>query len=228
MVARELPKPTGERPVGERETLAFLGEHRVPVIPARLVTSAQEAGEAAQSLGGAVACKIASPDIAHKTEAGGVRLGVDPADAPAAYDAIVASAQSYDAKARIEGVLVAPMRSGGVELIVGVSSDPEWGLAITVGAGGVLTEVLGDSQTRLSPIDEHEARDMVLSLKSAKLLQGFRGSAPADMDRLAKAIVAIADAAAALGPGLAALEVNPLRVAGDEIEALDALAIWSA
>jgi hypothetical protein len=69
---------------------------------------------------------------------------------------------------------------------------------------------------------------MVLSLKSAKLLQGFRGSVPADMDRLAKAIVAIADAAAALGPGLAALEVNPLRVAGGEIEALDALAIWSA
>ena len=118
-------------------------------------------------------------------------------------------------------------RSGGAELIVGVTNDPEWGLAITVGAGGVLTEVLGDSQTRLLPIDEHEARDMVLSLKSAKLLQGFRGSPIADMDSLARAIVAIGHAAAALGPDLAALEVNPLRVSGSEIEALDALAIWS-
>ena len=91
----------------------------------------------------------------------------------------------------------------------------------------MLTEVLGDSQTRLLPIDEHEAREMVLSLKSAKLLQGFRGAPPADMQALARAIVAIGDAAAALGPDLAALEVNPLRVAGGEIEALDALAIWS-
>jgi hypothetical protein len=79
----------------------------------------------------------------------------------------------------------------------------------------------------LLPIDEEEARDMVLSLKGAKLLQGFRGSAPADLEALARAIVSIGDAAAALGPELAALEVNPLRVSGSEIEALDALAIWS-
>ncbi len=227
MTQRALPPPSGERPVGERETLAFLERHGVPVIPARLVTSAHEAFEAAKAMGGPVACKIASPQIAHKTEAGGVKLGVDPADAGAAYETIVTSVRALAPSALIDGVLVAPMRSGGTELIVGVSNDPEWGLAITVGAGGVLTEVLGDSQTRLLPIDEHEAREMVLSLKSAKLLQGFRGAPPADMQALARAIVAIGDAAAALGPDLAALEVNPLRVAGGEIEALDALAIWS-
>ncbi|MCB2076485.1 MAG: acetate--CoA ligase family protein, partial [Novosphingobium sp.] len=224
---RALPEPSGERPIGERETLGFLGRHGVPVIPSRLATNASEAAEAAKELGGAVVCKIASPDIAHKTEAGGVRLEVDPDDAGRVHDEIVASARAYNPSARIDGVLVAPMRSGGTELIVGVVNDPEWGLAITVGTGGVLTEVMGDSQTRLLPVDEQEARDMVLALKGAKLLQGFRGAPPADLDALAGAIVAIGDAAAALGPDLAALEVNPLRVSGSEIEALDALAVWN-
>jgi len=224
---RALPAPADARPVGERETLAFLGSHGVPVIPAKLVTNAGEAMAAAGDLAGPVVCKIASPDIAHKTEAGGVMLGVDPDEAGAAFEAIVASASAYDPSACIDGVLVAPMRSGGTELIVGVSNDPEWGLAITVGTGGVLTEILGDSQTRLLPIDEQEAQDMVLSLKGAKLLQGFRGAPTADLDGLARAIVAIGDAAAALGPELAALEVNPIRVSGHEIEALDALAIWN-
>lgn len=224
---RALPAPSGERPRGERETLAFLDKHDVPVIPSRLATNASEASEAAKELGGAVVCKIASPDIAHKTEAGGVRLGVDPGDAGRVHDEIVAAARAYNPSARVDGVLVAPMRAGGTELIVGVVNDPEWGLAITVGSGGVLTEVMGDSQTRLLPIDEQEARDMVLALKGAKLLQGFRGAPPADLDALARAIVAIGDAAAALGAHLAALEVNPLRVSGDEIEALDALAVWN-
>jgi acyl-CoA synthetase (NDP forming) len=227
MTQRALPMPSGEHPIGERETLAFLGARGVPVIPARLVTSAAEAGEFAAGLGGLLVCKIASPEIAHKTEAGGVRLGVAPTDVAQAFDEIVAAAAAYDPQARIDGVLVAPMRSGGAELIVGVTNDPEWGLAITVGTGGVLTEVLGDSQTRLLPIDALEAREMVLELKGAKLLTGFRGAPPADLDALAEAIVAIGDAAAALGPQLAALEVNPLRVSGSEIEALDALAIWT-
>ena len=224
---RALPTASGEHPVGERQTLAFLGKQGVPVIPSRLATNASEAAESASELGGAVVCKIASPDIAHKTEAGGVRLEVDPGDAGRVHDEIVASARAYNPSARIDGVLVAPMRSGGTELIVGVVNDPEWGLAITVGSGGVLTEVMGDSQTRLLPIDEQEARDMVLALKGAKLLQGFRGAPPADLDALARAIVAIGDAAAVLGPDLAALEVNPLRVSGSEIEALDALAVWN-
>ena len=224
---RALPTASGEHPVGERQTLAFLGKQGVPVIPSRLATNASEAAESASELGGAVVCKIASPDIAHKTEAGGVRLEVDPGDAGRVHDEIVASARAYNPSARIDGVLVAPMRSGGTELIVGVVNDPEWGLAITVGSGGVLTEVMGDSQTRLLPIDEQEARDMVLALKGAKLLQGFRGAPSADLDALARAIVAIGDAAAVLGPDLAALEVNPLRVSGSEIEALDALAVWN-
>ncbi|MBV1917694.1 MAG: acetate--CoA ligase family protein [Sphingomonadaceae bacterium] len=227
-IAQDLPAPCGEHPVGERETLQYLSSRGAPVIPARLVATADEAAQFAEELGGRAAYKIASPDIAHKTEANGVRLDIAPGDAKETFASIVAAASAYDPSARVEGVLIAPMRDAGTEMIVGVTRDPEWGLAITVGTGGVLTEILEDSETRLLPIDEAHARDMVLSLKGAKLLQGFRGSEPADLDALCKAIVAIGDAAAALGPDIAALEVNPLRVSGAQVEALDALAIYAA
>ena len=224
---RALPADSGARPAGERETLDYLAGQGVPVIPARLARSSEEAAQIAHEMGGQCAYKIASPDIAHKTEANGVRLDVGPGAAAQTFDAIVAAARAYRADAQVDGVLIAPMRTAATELIVGVTRDPEWGLALTVGIGGVLTEILGDSETRLLPIDEAEARGMVMALKGAKLLEGFRGAPPADLDALSRCIVAIADAAAALGPDLAALEINPLRVDADQIEALDALAVFS-
>jgi acyl-CoA synthetase (NDP forming) len=219
--------PVAARPKGERETLAHLAASGAPVIPTTLAATADEAAQAAQALGGPAVLKIASPDIAHKTEAGGVRLNVSGADeARRVFDEIMASARAYAPSARLEGVIVAPMRKGGTELIVGVARDPSWGPAIAVGLGGVLAEALGDSVVRLLPIDAREAREMLLSLKASVLLKGFRGAPPADLDVLAAAIVAIGDAALALGPDLGALEVNPLRVLGTEIEALDGLTVY--
>jgi succinyl-CoA synthetase beta subunit len=200
----------------------------VPVIPATLVRDPEQAARAADDLGGPVVLKIASPDIPHKTEAGGVRLNVTGADqARRVFEEIVRSAKAYAPSARIEGVIVSPMREPALELIVGVARDPEWGPVIVVGLGGVLAEALQDSQVRLLPVSAEAARAMLLELRGARLLQGFRGAPPADLDRLSRTIVAIGDAALALGPDLAALEVNPLRVRGAEIEALDGLAIYS-
>ena len=217
-----------ERPVGERATLDYLARRGVSVIPSRLAATADEAAEIAGDLGGRLVLKIASPDIAHKTEAGGVRLNVVDSEAGTVFEDIVASARRHDPDARIDGVLVSPMReSGGVELIVGVARDPQWGPAIAVGIGGTMAEILDDSRVRLLPIGKEEVREMLLSLRMAALLQGFRGAEPADLDTLSEAIFAIGDAALALGPKLAALEINPLRVAGNEIEALDALAVYS-
>jgi acyl-CoA synthetase (NDP forming) len=217
------------RPVGERETLAYLAAHGVPVIPTTLVTSAEEAAAAIERTGGTMVMKIASPDIAHKTEAGGVRLNIiDSEQGRRVYEEIVASARAYAADARIDGVVVAPMRGPATELIVGVARDPDWGPVIALGMGGILAEALADSQVRLLPVTKDEVRDMLMSLRMAKLLRGFRGTPAADLDRLAAAIVAIGDAALALGPGLAALEVNPLRVQGGEIEALDGLTVYAA
>jgi acyl-CoA synthetase (NDP forming) len=219
----------GVRPNSEREVLAFLSGCGVPVVAARLVTTRAAAVAAAQELDQPVALKVASPDIAHKTEAGGVKLDVKgPSAVAEAYDAILASVKQRAANARIEGVLIAPMRSGGLEMLVGTVRDPQWGPVLAVGLGGVWVEALDDTQLRLLPVSVLEAKDMLLSLRAAKLLQGFRGTPAVDLDRLAAVIAAIGDAALALGDELETLEVNPLWVRGEEIEALDGLTVWSS
>ena len=129
--------------------------------------------------------------------------------------------------AKIDGVVVSPMRSGGIEILVGVTRDPQWGAVLTVGLGGIWVEILADSQSLLLPAAEAEIKTALLSLRGAKILHGYRGSAPVDVNVLAHTIGAIGEAALALGPQLATLEVNPLRAAGPVVEALDALAVWS-
>ena len=220
--------PAATRPAGEREVLSYLAGKGVPVIASRLVKTAEEAAEAAVAVGANAVLKIASPDIAHKTEAGGVRLNVSSGEAARVFEEIVQSAKAYKAGARIDGVIVSPMREAGVELIVGMARDPDWGPVIVVGLGGIFTEALKDSQVRLLPVSTGDVKAALKDLKGATLLEGFRGAPPADLDKLAAAIVAIGDAALALGPDLAALEVNPLRVHGGEIECLDGLAVYSA
>ena len=213
---------------GERDALDFLASHGVPVVPGEVVQDAGSALSAASTFGTPVALKIASPDIAHKTEAGGVKLGIAPQDAGRAYGEIREAVGLALPHARIDGVIVSPMRAGGLELFVGVARDPDWGPAIAVGLGGVWVEVLGDSAVRLLPIDKAGAQGMLRSLRAAALFDGYRGAPAADIDRLAEVIVAIGEAALALGPRLAALEINPLWVRGDQVEALDALVVWES
>lgn len=213
-------------PRGESGAIEHLARHGVPVIPSELVQSREAAVQAARRFAGKVALKIASPDIAHKTEVGGVRLGLSgESEVADAFDAILASVKTHAPKAKIDGVLVSPMRDQGVELFVGTARDDDWGPVIVVGLGGVWTEILNDAALRLLPIDKAEARAMLDELRGVKILKGYRGAAPADLDKLAAAIVAASEAALALGPDLASLEINPLLVDGAIIEALDALAV---
>lgn len=229
-----LPLPEGPatsptRLTGERAVLDHLAAHGVPVIGASLAKDADAAAAAARGFGGPVALKIASPDIAHKTEVGGVKLDLEGDEAVrGGFEAIMASAKAAAPNARIDGILVSPMRGAGTELIVGVARDPQWGPVLAVGLGGVFTEALQDSRLSLLPVTPKQVRGLLEGLRGAKLLQGFRGSPPADIDKLSRAIAAIGDAALALGSDLAALEVNPLWVRGDEIECLDGLAIYEA
>jgi acyl-CoA synthetase (NDP forming) len=213
-----------ERPRSESATLDFLARCNVPVVPTMLVRDAAQAVAAAHAIGGRVALKIASDDIAHKSDIGGVALNLE-GDAPIAeaFRRVMAAAP---ATARIDGVLLAPMRSGGLELFVGCTRDPQWGPVIAVGLGGVWVEVLQDIALRPLPIDGAEVKRMLAELRGAKLLHGVRGSPPADLDAVADVIARVGDAAMALGVDLEALEVNPLWVRGSEVEALDALAVW--
>lgn len=212
----------------EHSARRLLSGAGVPVVPAVLATSADEAAAAAAEFGEPVALKIVSPDILHKSDIGGVRLGVTGADAVRAAYASVRDSASKVPGAKVEGVLVSPMRSGGTELLVGVVRDPQWGPMLAVGLGGVFVEVMKDSALAPLPVTPDQARDMLLGLRGAALLQGARGTTPADIDALARVIATVGDLAAALGDELESLEVNPLRVDGDLIEALDALVTWTS
>ncbi|RJG00666.1 acetate--CoA ligase family protein [Noviherbaspirillum sedimenti] len=217
------------RPRSERETLEYLQSHGVPVIPARVVRSREEAASAAQEMNGVVVLKILSPDIAHKTEVGGVMLNVDGGAAAAdGYDTIMRNVGGAAPHARIDGIIVSPMRSQGTELFIGIVRDPSFGLAIAVGLGGIWIEALDDTALRLLPVTPDEVLEMFGELKAQRLLTGYRGAPPVDLAALSVVVAAVGRAAIALGPELASLEINPLSINADKIEALDALATWSA
>ncbi|VXD04282.1 Acyl-CoA synthetase (NDP forming) [Pseudomonas sp. 9AZ] len=226
---RQLCVASGVKPVTESETLAFLASAGVPVIPQEIVRTRAEAEAAARKLGGALVLKILSPDIQHKTEVGGVLLNLQGVQAVGdGFERILNNVRAAKSEAHIDGVIVSPMRREGTELLVGIARDPLWGLVLAIGLGGVWVELLNDTQLRRLPVSAAEVKDMLGSLRAAKLLMGYRGAEPADLNELARVIAAIGYAALALGDDLDALEINPLRVSGSTVEALDALAVWRA
>ena len=217
----------GARPCSEREVLAHLAAHGVPVVPARVAQSASEAASAASEIDGNVVLKILSPDIQHKTEVGGVALNLrGNAAVSEAFDTMLSRVRSAKPDAQIEGVIVSPMRGKGVELFVGTLRDPQWGPAIAVGLGGVLVEALKDTSLRLLPVTDSDVLEMFEELRGKALLDGFRGAPAVDRAAAARCIVAIGNAALALGSDLVSLEVNPLLVSGTRVEALDGVTVW--
>lgn len=222
------PRQGSGRPMSEMGVRNLLSEAGIPVVPAELVTSAEHAADAAARIGGPVAMKIVSADIPHKSDIGGVRLGVSGrTEVATAYDAIMASAAEIMPQPAVEGVLVAPMRTDGVELIVGVTRDPDWGPLLAVGLGGVFVEVFRDSALLRLPTTDGDITRALTGLRAAPLLQGTRNRPVADFGRLSTVIRAVADLAITLGDHLESLEVNPLYVRGNVIEALDGLLTWT-
>jgi len=221
-----LPEPA-VRSWSEYQARAFLERQRIPVIPATLAAGAEQAAEAARTMGFPVALKIASPDIVHKSDIGGVRLGLqNEEEVRSAFTEVMSSAQTVTLAPRIEGVLVSPMRVGGVELLVGVTRDATWGQVLAVGMGGIWVEVLKDTSLRVLPVTRDDVQAMLAELQGAKLLRGARGSKAADMQALVEVIYRVAELARGLKADLESLEINPLRVDGSQIEALDAVITW--
>ena len=212
-------------PWSEAEARRLLASVGVPVVPGGLAGSAEEAAGIAGRAGLPVALKVCSAQITHKSDIGGVALGLSTEEeVRAAYDKVRAAGEAVPG-ARIDGVLVTPMRTGGVELLAGVTVDPSFGPVLAVGLGGVWVEVLRDTSLRVLPVDAAEVRRMLGELRGAPLLQGARGSQAADLDTLAEVITGVGNAALSLGGALRALEVNPLWVNGDQVEALDVLVV---
>ena len=196
----------------------------MPVVPGGLADSAEEAVEIARRVGLPVALKICSAQITHKSDIGGVALGLGSEAEVRAYEKVRAAGEAVT-DAAIDGVLVMPMRFGGAELLAGVTVDPAFGPVLAVGLGGIWVEVLNDISLRLLPVDAAEVRRMLGELRGLPLLQGARGSQPANLDAVAGAIAGLGEVALALNGALRTLEVNPLWVNGDQVEALDVLVV---
>jgi acetate---CoA ligase (ADP-forming) len=222
-VRAELELADRNGPWSEVQGLELLAAHGVPVVPWRLARSGNEAVAAARELGYPVVVKIVSPEILHKTDIGGVALGLGDDDSVReAFARVVGAAGD----AHVDGALVAPMREGGVELIVGVVRDRQWGPTLAVGLGGVWVHVADDTSLRVLPVGGADVREMLDELRGSALLKGARGARTADVEQLVRTILAFAQLAERLGPTLASMEINPLRVDGAMIEALDAVVVW--
>ncbi|MCH7748180.1 MAG: acetate--CoA ligase family protein [Acidobacteria bacterium] len=222
------PAPLPAPPIGEHTAKRILAEAGLPVVEERLSSTARAAVSAATELGFPVALKIASADILHKTEAGGVELGLATADDVAqAFAAVTGRARLARPDARIEGVLVSHMVTGGVETILGVQDDPTFGPVVMFGLGGIFVEMLKDVAFRVAPFEEDEAHRMMREVKGFPLLDGARGRPRCDLDALAAALAALSRFAAAHAGHLHSAELNPVMVLaeGQGLVALDALIV---
>ncbi len=214
--------------LSEYDSKALIRAFGVPTTREEIAGDAEAAVAAAERIGYPVALKVNSADILHKTEAGGIRLGLrDAAAVRTAFAEVVANARAYDADAGIDGAVVQEMVSGGVETIVGVSYDAQLGPILLFGTGGVMVEVYNDVALRLCPITRDDALEMIDEVKGARLLRGFRGAPAADVGALADVLVSVSQMAAQVEGSLGELDINPLMVlpAGLGVKAADALVV---
>jgi acetate---CoA ligase (ADP-forming) len=212
----------------EGEGKAVLELYGIATPARKLATSAADAARSAEGMGFPVVMKISSADITHKTEAGGVRLGVkDAKEAAAAYDDIIAKAKTYNPKASLDGVLVEEMIADAVQVIVGFKQDARFGPVVTFGMGGIFVELIRDFALRVAPFDEDEALAMIRETKAYPMLTGFRGDKKRDVAALAKVILAAGELAQDFKDDLAELDINPVMVLpeGKGAKAVDALLV---
>jgi acetyltransferase len=220
-------KACGEK-ITEREAKQLLACYGLPVTQEALAENATQAAGIAAKIGGKVALKIDSPDIAHKTEAGGVRLGVEGQQAVMEnFEAIIKAAKQYAPQARINGVLVQEMARSGVEMMLGVIHDPVFGPIIVAGLGGIHVEVLRDIAYRAVPVSHKQAGSMLDELRGVKLLAGVRGMSTRDRDAVVDAIVRLSWFAQDFRNDIAEMDINPLMVyeRGAGARVLDALIV---
>jgi acyl-CoA synthetase (NDP forming) len=211
--------------IESKEVLARAG---IPVTQAALATSAVEAGKLAKKMGFPVVLKIVSPDITHKSDVGGVIVGLDSKKAvEAGYAAILKAVRKKQPKARVEGIAVQKMAPEGTQVIVGMSKDPQFGPVMMFGLGGVLVEVLKDVSFRIVPLEKRDATQMVREIKGYPVLEGFRGKPGADLAALEGMILQVSEFAAA-HPEVAELDLNPVFAYPDGAIAVDARVVLAA
>jgi acetyltransferase len=224
--ARHIVGSAAGRALSETESKRVLAAYGIDVPAEALARDPDAAATAAENIGFPVAVKIASADIVHKTEVGGIRLSLATKEAVReAAAAVLESAARHRPDARLDGVSVQKMVPPGVEIVVGVKRDSQFGPLVAVGLGGVMVELLGDTVVRLAPVSMTAALAMLAALKGARLLSGYRGAAAVDIERLADLICRVSELADDLRDSISEIDVNPVIVSASGAVAADALIV---
>ncbi len=208
--------------LNEVESKELLKKAGIPVVEAKLAQSKKEAISISKEMGFPVVLKISSPDVIHKSDSGGVELRLANAtQVGKAYNEIISSVKQAYPEAQIEGVSVQPMAPSGVEVIVGMSKDPQFGPVLMFGLGGILVEVLKDVSFRIVPVTARDAREMIREIKGYPILEGYRGQKPASIPALEKLIVKVSQFIEK-NPQIKELDLNPIFAYPDKAIAVDA------
>ena len=215
----------GRNVLTEIESKELLKQAGVSVVETKLATSGEEVISISQQLGFPVALKIASPDVVHKSDAGGVKLGLKtPKQVGKAYDDILGAIRKKYPEARIQGVSVQKMARPGVEVIIGMFKDAQFGPVLMFGLGGILVEILKDVSFRIVPLTQRDAREMIKEIKGYPLLEGYRGQEPVDVANLEELILMVSSFVEQ-NPEVAELDLNPIFAYSDGAVAVDARVI---
>ncbi len=218
-------KKEGRTSLTEVESKEILKEAGIAITEIRLARTRDEALAAAREMGFPVVLKVVSPDVLHKTDAGGVKLDLKSEKAVGkAFDDIMAAMKKNEPKARIDGVAVQTMARPGVEVIIGMSKDPQFGPVLMFGLGGILVEVLKDVSFRIVPLVERDAREMIREIKGYPVLQGYRGQQPANVGILEDYLLKVSSLVDK-SPEIKELDINPVFAYKDGAVAVDARVI---
>jgi len=204
------------------ESMELLDAYGIPTPVGEVVDDPADAVAAADRIGGPVVMKIVSPEISHKSDIGGVEVGVDSGDVRSTFEDLVARARNYQPDATILGVQIQEMvdLDEGTETIVGVTRDPQFGPLIMFGLGGIFVEIMEDTAFRVAPVSEPEIREMTGEITSAPLLHGARGRTPADVDALVEVIGRVSQLVTDF-PAITELDINPVVAMPDGVSAID-------
>ena len=212
--------------LSEYESLNYLKAHGVTIPPQAVAATADEAVKAAGNLGYPLSVKIHSADIQHKSDVGGVKLNIrDEAELRLAFETVMDNCRKNAPDAKLEGVLLKPMLKAGVEMIIGVNNDKDFGPMIMVGMGGVFVELFKDVQLEPAPLTREQAKKMLESLNSYPLLNGYRGNPVCDKEALADMLVSISEMAAKGKDSIKELDINPVFVTEEGVAIADALLV---
>jgi len=215
-----------KRSLLETEAKELLKEYGIPVPDFKLIKSEEEISGLAKEINFPITMKIVSPDIMHKTDAGGVKIGIKTEkEAKIAYQEIIFEAKKYNKKAKISGVIVYPMVPQGTEIIIGIMKDPHFGPVIMFGLGGIFVEVLEDVSFRILPIEDGDAEEMINEIKGSKILKGVRGEGPKDIKAIKNLLLKISQLALE-NPEISEIDLNPVFVFEKGLQVIDARMIF--